>query len=218
MRLMMLPVLLAALLAGALPALAQEDRPGAALDMPMGAPAAAPKGYLAMCQAQPDLCLEANPHLTAIATAPASVAQAQLGLLRQVNLRVNSRVRQMRDVAAFGVEGLWTRAGDQDFGAAGDCKAIAIEKRVELEAAGVSPSALYYAIAYRGDIGLHAVLVAHTDAGDLVLDSRTPAITPWRDAPYTWVRRQALGEAFQWASVPPGGRRNGPIVMARASD
>ncbi len=191
--------------------------------MPMGPAVAPPKGYVAMCRDQPQLCMEAAS--AAAPAAPASLAPAvlpedQVDLLRQVNLRVNSRVRQMTDLRAFGVQGLWTRAGQGDFGAAGDCKAIAVEKRVELEAAGVPAKALFYAIAYRGDLGLHAVLVAHTARGDMVLDSRNPRIVAWNEAPYTWVQRQSQDEAFAWSMViRSGGRPDGgaaSIVLARA--
>ena len=184
---------------------------GLAATMPMGPTVAAPKGYVAMCRDQPQLCVEASP--TSIA---ALSSDAQLALLQRVNLRVNARVRQMTDVQAFGVQGLWTRAGGGDFGAAGDCKAIAVEKRVELEAAGVPASALFYAIAYRNDIGLHAVLVAHTDQGDMVLDSRSPRIVPWSQAPYTWVQRQSQGEAFAWAMVIRPAGAAAALVLASA--
>ncbi|HEY2661137.1 MAG TPA: transglutaminase-like cysteine peptidase [Caulobacteraceae bacterium] len=179
--------------------------------MPMGPSVAPPKGYVAMCRDRPQLCIEAS-----VASAVALSSDDQLELLRRVNLRVNSRVRQMTDVRAFGVQGLWTRAGEGDFGAAGDCKAIAVEKRVELEAAGVPARALFYAIAYRSDLGLHAVLVAHTTRGDMVLDSRSPRIVPWGEAPYTWVQRQSQGEAFAWAMVVRSAAPPSPIVLARA--
>ncbi len=182
-------------------------------DMPAGPLVAPPKGYVAMCRDQPRLCLEATRSGEAEWSEAGEIASTdQFELLRKVNQQVNSRVRQMRDVEAFGVQGLWTRAGEAEFGAVGDCKAIAVEKRVELEAAGVAPGALYYAIAYRSDIGLHAVLVAHTSRGDLVLDSRTPHLTPWSEAPYTWVRRQSQGHAFAWAMVVTLPK---PVVLAR---
>ena len=85
-----------------------------------------------------------------------------------------------------------------------------------MEAAGVAPGALFYAIAYRSDIGLHAVLVAHTARGDLVLDSRSPRIIPWREAPYTWVQRQSQSEAFVWAMVIRSNVPSAPIILARA--
>ena len=214
MRLVTFSALLAALALSAC-ASARNDRqpPSAALAaaMPMGPAMAPPKGYVAMCRDQPQLCIEA-----ASAAAVALSSDEQLDLLRRVNLRVNSRVRQMTDVRAFGVQGLWTRAGEGDFGAAGDCKAIAVEKRVELEAAGVPASALFYAIAYRGDLGLHAVLVAHTARGDMVLDSRSPRIVLWNHAPYTWVQRQSQGEAFAWAMVAPPAAPPAAVMLASA--
>jgi predicted transglutaminase-like cysteine proteinase len=78
---------------------------------------------------------------------------------------------------------------------------LALEKRQELIAAGYSDRDLFLAVGYQHEIGLHAVLIAHTERGDYVLDSRTPYITTWQEAPYIWLLRQAGNDPSRWARV-----------------
>ena len=132
-------------------------------------------------------------------TARSSLAD-RLRLLEMVNRHVNSNVTQRTDIEVYGFDDYWTRAGDGP-GAVGDCKHIAIEKRIELVEQGFPPHDLFYAIAYRSDMGLHAVLIAHTEAGDLVLDSRESRIVAWNKAPYNWVKRQSQEDPSLWALV-----------------
>jgi predicted transglutaminase-like cysteine proteinase len=121
-----------------------------------------------------------------------------------VNRNVNDHVIQRTDLANYGVAEFWTRSGSSR-DSAGDCEDIAIEKRWELIELGYPTEDLFYAVAYRHGIGLHVVLVAHTEAGDLILDSRSPAIVAWDRAPYDWVKRQLPGDETHWALIgaPP---------------
>lgn len=126
----------------------------------------------------------------------------RLKMLGAVNRLVNSRVRQVSDWDNYGVEEYWTRTGIGT-GAAGDCEDIAIEKREQLVSAGYPERDLFYAVAYRSDLGLHAVLVARTEMGDLVLDSRTPYVAPWYEAPYVWIKHQEPGRPSSWSVAAP---------------
>lgn len=137
----------------------------------------------------------------------ASSDAAQMDLLNRVNRFVNGNVRQRADAAVYADGDLWRRPGT-GVGATGDCKDLAVEKRQELIQQGYPARNLFYAIAFRSDIGLHAVLVAHTDSGDMVLDSRTPYILAWSQAPYVWVKRQSRLNPSDWALV------NGPAADA----
>jgi len=128
---------------------------------------------------------------------------AKLEMLNRVNRFVNGAVAQRRDINVYVVEEYWRRSG-AGLGASGDCKDIAVEKRLELIQQGFPPADLFYAIGFREDIGLHAVLIARTEAGDVVLDSRTPYVVSWSDAPYIWVKRQSREDPQVWALV------NGP--------
>lgn len=121
----------------------------------------------------------------------------QMKLLNMINRYVNGHVRQMTDLRAFGVEEYWRRSGTGP-GAVGDCEDIAIEKRYQLIAAGLPADRLRFAVVYRPDVGLHTVLIAHLDVGDMVLDSRTPWVDSWQRAPYQWIAIQSASNPMQW--------------------
>jgi len=124
----------------------------------------------------------------------------RLKMLESVDRYVNGHVRQIPGLEVHGVPDYWDRSGTGP-GAAGDCKDLAIEKRLELIEQGYPAKDLFYAVAYRTDMGLHALLIAHTEIGDLVLDSRTPYIVLWNRAPYTWVKRQSPSDPSIWALI-----------------
>lgn len=135
---------------------------------------------------------------------------ARKKMLDQVNRAVNSRVRAETDMARYGVEELWNRTG-MERGAAGDCEDFAIEKREQLITRGYPAKDLFFAVAFRVDLGLHAVLVAHTDEGDFVLDNRSAYVTPWAKAPYIWVKRQSQDDPMLWGLVDD----SAPVARAR---
>jgi predicted transglutaminase-like cysteine proteinase len=157
-------------------------------------PIAAPNGFVAMCSAQPDSCTDVRVEVTA---AP----KRWETLLRRINRRVNRHVRQVSDETRFAQHDLWQASGIGR-GAEGDCEDIALEKRKLLVDAGVPADRLFLALAYgRGGVGLHLVLIARTDRGDVVLDSRSSTITPWSNAPYTWIAMQSANRPGAWFSV-----------------
>jgi len=157
-------------------------------------PVAAPNGFVAMCAAQPDACNDVRVDSTLVSSDLEK-------LLRHVNRLVNRHVRQVSDAARFVRNDVWQASGIGR-GATGDCEDIALEKRKLLVEAGVSPDRLFLAVAYgRGRGGLHLVLIARTDDGDVVLDSRSATIMPWSNAPYTWIAIQSADQPRLWFSV-----------------
>lgn len=156
---------------------------------------AAPRGFVEMCAAQPELCVADAP-----GKAVALDAKQLRETLTKVNRLVNSRVVQQTDLAAFGRRELWRRSGIGPL-ARGDCEDLAIEKRERLVAAGVPRAMLFFATAWRADLGLHTLLIARTRDGDLVLDSRTPYVQPWRNVPYLWISRQHSDQPTRWSAI-----------------
>nr|QQZ51542.1 transglutaminase-like cysteine peptidase [Phenylobacterium glaciei] len=134
------------------------------------------------------------------ADAAAKPLAERLKMLASVNSYVNQHVVQRTDMQNYGVEEYWTRSGVGP-GATGDCEDVATEKRQQLIEQGYPVEDLFYAVAYRRDIGLHAVLVAHTETGDLVLDGRTSRIVSWDKAGYNWVKRQAQNDPSSWVMI-----------------
>jgi predicted transglutaminase-like cysteine proteinase len=118
-----------------------------------------------------------------------------------VNNRVNSAIRYVSDVQQYGVDDYWTMPLASGGSAAGDCKDYVLEKRRALIAAGVPAQDLSIAIVKTGWGESHAVLLVATNKGELVLDSLRGEILPWRQAPYTWVERQAPGSSLSWVKI-----------------
>lgn len=160
----------------------------------------APVGYVDLCRRDAHLCqqLAGAPSRPTPDGAPLD-ARNRMAMLKQVNHYVNANVTQRAD---NGSRDRWDRSGTgRD--AVGDCEDLAIEKRVRLIEAGFPADNLYFAVGYQHAAGLHLVLVARTERGDYVLDSRTPYLNLWVNAPYVWIMRQATGQSNVWRSALP---------------
>jgi predicted transglutaminase-like cysteine proteinase len=120
--------------------------------------------------------------------------------IQRINRMVNGRVHQQTDNDLYGLADYWVRAGMGN-NARGDCEDIAIEKRFQLLKAGFAPERLSFAVVYQAEIGLHTVLVARTDHGDLVLDSRNDALRQWDSTPYRWLSVQDFNAPAIWHTV-----------------
>jgi predicted transglutaminase-like cysteine proteinase len=149
----------------------------------------------------------AAPVQTAMPAAPVVVPDplvttpALMSTLDGVNQRINRAIRYVADEAQYGTPDYWTLPLETGGPAAGDCKDYVLEKRRALVAAGVTAGDLSIAIVrtWRGET--HAVLLVSTDKGELVLDSLSSWIRPWRDVGYTWVERQAPGQQLVWVKI-----------------
>jgi len=47
----------------------------------------------------------------------------------------------------------------------------------------------------------HAVLIARTDRGDLVLDNQDGRVLLWKDTPYEFVKRQSQTDPRKWVGL-----------------
>lgn len=133
--------------------------------------------------------------------------------VRDMNRFVNQNVHQRTDESMFGIGEVWRRTGTGR-GAQGDCEDLAIEKRLNLIERGFPADRMFFAVVYRGDIGLHTVLIARLNDGDYVLDSLTPHVVPWSRAPYSWISVQSPERPGQWFSVQPAGSTSDGTVIA----
>jgi predicted transglutaminase-like cysteine proteinase len=172
-------------------------------ELPLGTLQLAPRAFEAFRQPVTAIAVPAAAKSAISAHKAVGVPFDAFKLLGTVNRRVNTRVKQRRDIDIYGRAELWRRSGIGD-NAVGDCEDIAIEKRLELIAEGFPPEKLGFAVAYRSDVGLHTVLVARTDRGDFVLDSLSPYVTAWTRAAYSWVGFQSMEQPTHWYA--PGAR------------
>ncbi|RBI83867.1 transglutaminase [Rhodosalinus halophilus] len=167
----------AAALAAAVAAPAAAARDCGPLDLPVARVEAPPVQYAEFCARHPDDC---------VLSGPARVADARERLAR-VNREVNDSIRLLADQECLGVEEHW----DYPRKGVGDCEDFALEKRRRLVAAGLPSAALTMAIVHhRTEYFGHAVLLAETERGTLVLDNLTDALRCWSATPYRFERRE----------------------------
>ena len=123
--------------------------------------------------------------------------------ITRINRRINRAIVPAEDRQAYGVEDRWAMPlSYQQRGqraAFGDCEDYALEKRRALIDDGIDPRALALAIVHKQDVGLHAVLILHTDEGDLVLDNLTGRLKSPAESGYEFILVQSGQHITEWA-------------------
>jgi len=175
--------------------------------MDQGGRMAAPTGFVDYCQRTTE-CVAAP---SVQAATVVELDHAKRKLLDAINRGVNSEIVATSDQVVYGVAEVWADplAPTSSLGQAvstkaargfarGDCEDFALAKRDRLLKAGWPPEAMFLAVAYHPELGLHAVLLVRTSRGDLVLDSRSPYVDVWSATPYVWVERQVNATSVAW--------------------
>jgi predicted transglutaminase-like cysteine proteinase len=155
---------------------------------PRSAPQSAPQGA-------------AEPDERSAPVEPLELTPQMLALINEVNAKVNHQLRWTADEVAYGRPDVWTLPLAPGGSGLGDCKDYVLEKRRALLAAGVPAQDLAIAIVRTAWGRTHSVLLVMTTSGELVLDSLSSWIRPWRDVHYAWLERQAPGREFAWVRV-----------------
>lgn len=114
--------------------------------------------------------------------------------LEEVQKTVNAAI-------TYGATTVW-----DPLAARGDCKTYAARKELELLGRGWPAGALRIATAFVDDGSrqqnvYHAVLLADTDQGTIVLDSRQSAPRRWEDVSYIWMTAQTAGRGDRWVRL-----------------
>lgn len=121
-----------------------------------------------------------------------------------INAAVNWDLLPARDQDIYGRNEVWAMPLTERASGArprGDCEDFVLEKRAKLLDAGWPANSLSIVTAIAPGEGLHAVLVAHTDRGDFVLDNLLERPRPIGDVPYTWLTRQTGPDILSWSHV-----------------
>lgn len=160
-----------------------ETRPTCtALSLPVERLSPPPTAYLEFCRRQPAECEMQGPSLL-------PVDDDVLAVLGSVNRAVNAEIRFMPDADCAGEEERW----NYPVTGKGDCEDMALEKRRRLVAAGLPRAAFTMAIAFhRTQFFSHAMLLAETSAGTLVLDNLDPRLRCWDEVPYLFETREQV--------------------------
>ena len=123
-----------------------------------------------------------------------------------VNARVNATIKPLTDDEHWGISDVWDLPTD----GYGDCEDYQLLKRKLLVQAGLPRRALRMTVVIDEKGEGHAVLMARTDRGDLILDNKTSAVLPWHQTGYIYVKREGQDGAA-WTSL---GGAMAPITTA----
>ena len=195
-RLAALAALVGALL---LPAPADAARKSAKLKLHKGLFIAAvgetrpPVGFLDFCDRYPEEC---RPLGTA-GEWKIRLTQERWALLQQVNRFVNRRIRPRTDMEIYNRPEVW----EYPNAGVGDCEDYVLLKKRYLEGLGFPAEALLITVLLDENGGGHAVLMARTDRGDLILDNRRDKILPWHRTGYRFLMRQSQRDPGKWVAL-----------------
>ncbi|MBK4737601.1 transglutaminase-like cysteine peptidase [Noviherbaspirillum pedocola] len=110
-----------------------------------------------------------------------------LRLLDNVNRQVNAEIRLTDDFEWRGKEEEW----NYPVRGTGDCEDLALEKRKRLVARGLPRAAIRISVVFHKEFKCpHAVLLAETSKGTIVLDNLTNELLCWDKAPYNYASRE----------------------------
>lgn len=151
-----------------------------------------PVGHLEFCKSRANEC---RPNDAVVEAMPLNETNWQQ--LVSVNAYYNQTIQPATDMELYGVEEFWTYPTS----GYGDCEDYALIKRRDLINAGWHPSTLMVAVVRQTNGDGHAVLIARTDRGDLVLDNQDGTIRLWSDTPYQFIKRQSQAHAGQWVDM-----------------
>ncbi|MBW4708108.1 transglutaminase-like cysteine peptidase [Roseobacter sp. YSTF-M11] len=153
----------------------------------------APAGFAGLCAKYRWVCAP---------SARSNISEdATLRAAKAINNRVNRQVRQIEDQVQYGREELWTLPTARG----GDCEDLVLLKKKLLIEHGIPSENLLIATVLDRKLNSHAVLILRTAGGDLVLDSLTNKIMPWKRTGHTFLKLQNPDALNQWHAVLAGG-------------
>ena len=166
--------------------------------------AKAPWGWADFCARHAEECdVEANDAKSV------EVTPENWKLIQDINLDVNSAIREASDQEIYGVPERW----EYPTSGAGDCEDYALEKRKRLIKAGLPRQALLMTVVVdEGGFG-HAILTVRTMIGDYELDNRVNRVLSWENTGYGFVKQQAADSPNHWVRL---GGPSAPLMTATA--
>lgn len=159
------------------------------------------QGWLKLCEREPQECA-----IDLAQPATITLTKQAWQLLVSVNAKVNATIKPLTDEDHWGVADLWSLPTD----GYGDCEDYQLLKRKLLVEAGLPRRALRMTVVLDEKGEGHAVLMARTDRGDLILDNKSQSVLPWHQTGYVYVKREGQ-DGLAWTSL--GGAMS-PITTA----
>ena len=152
-------------------------------------PTLAPFAHILFCKKNPEDC---RPDGSGRTVAPADAATMKR--LREVNTAVNASIRATPD-ARGPLGDVWSLSPVK-----GDCDDYAVTKRHRLIAMGLPVGSLRLVVAMTQGGEGHAVLLAKTEQGDIVLDNRSSRLRSWRESGLTLLKIQSAEDPRRWVA------------------
>jgi predicted transglutaminase-like cysteine proteinase len=159
---------------------------------------APPIGWVQFCQQNKSDCLQRGTEGAVIRKGTPEYAA-----IWTINSAVNEAIAPLTDEDHWGMVERWNYPTD----GSGDCEDYVLEKRRRLIEAGISPSALFITVVLDLEGLGHAVLVARTSEGDLVLDNQQSKVKGWSRTGYTYLKWQSELDPGKWVSLGRAGAK-----------
>jgi predicted transglutaminase-like cysteine proteinase len=118
--------------------------------------------------------------------------------LQEVNSAVNRAIAPASDIELYGIAEHWVVPSD-----AGDCEDYVLLKKRQLQRLGFAAETLLITVVLDEQGDGHAVLLARTESGDLVLDNRRDEIKRWTETRYQFLKRQSEQNPRKWLALTP---------------
>jgi predicted transglutaminase-like cysteine proteinase len=149
------------------------------------------QGWLKLCAPAPQECAVDldEPHTITL------TRQAWQSIV-SINAKVNATIKPLTDDDHWGIADVWNLPTD----GYGDCEDYQLLKRKLLVGAGLPRRALRMTVVIDEKGEGHAVLMARTDRGDLILDNKAPSVLPWHQTGYIYVKREGQ-DGLAWTSL-----------------
>lgn len=152
-----------------------------------------PIGHVEFCKSHKSQCTA-----TGVTTREVSMTNERWAELSRVNDYVNRTIEPVTDQDLYQVSELWTYPDTK-----GDCEDYVLLKKHYLTEMGWPTETLLITVVLDQQGAGHAVLTVRTDLGDFVLDNQIPAVLPWQDTPYHYIKRQSQEHPSVWVSLDP---------------
>jgi predicted transglutaminase-like cysteine proteinase len=154
-------------------------------------PTLPPIGFVQFCARNAAECRSLGGH-----TATVELSPERFNLLHQVNSSVNTKIKPVSDQDLYHQPEMWAYPVD-----AGDCEDYVLLKKRYLEGFGFPAETLLITVVLDEAGEGHAVLMAHTSAGDYILDNRRDEILRWSETRYLYLKRQSQSDPRQWMAL-----------------
>ena len=160
----------------------------------VGAETSVPYGWVDFCERYQGEC--DGERLSALDINLSAKAMSEIV---KVNKWVNAHVEAVSDADHWNLADRWDYPNDGK----GDCEDYALMKRQRLMRAGWPASALLMTVVFDEKNEGHAILMARTVHGDMILDNKNDDLKFWYEAPYHYVMRESFVDPRVWMTLDP---------------